>query len=73
MSSVSLNVHHNEKRSLLTVIYNGQSEWIMFTIIITVIFVEGAQLAWLAQLGERRSTEREVAGSNPGRTNTQGL
>ena len=29
--------------------------------------------AWLAQLGERRSTEREVAGSNPGRTNTQGL
>ena len=29
--------------------------------------------AWLAQLGERRSTEWEVAGSNPGRTNTQGL
>ena len=29
--------------------------------------------AWLAQLGERRSTEREVAGLNPGRTNTQGL
>ena len=29
--------------------------------------------AWLAQLGERRSVEREVAGSNPGRTNTQGL
>ena len=29
--------------------------------------------AWLAQLGERRSTEREVAGSNPGRTNTPGL
>ena len=29
--------------------------------------------AWLAQLGERRSAEREVAGSNPGRTNTQGL
>ena len=28
---------------------------------------------WLAQLGERRSTEREVAGPNPGRTNTQGL
>ena len=28
---------------------------------------------WLAQLGERWSTEREVAGSNPGRTNTQGL
>ena len=29
--------------------------------------------AWLAQLGERRSTEREVTGSDPGRTNTQGL
>ena len=26
--------------------------------------------ALLAQLGERRSAEREVAGSNPGRTNT---
>ena len=29
--------------------------------------------ALLAQLGERRSAEREVAGSDPGRTNTQGL
>ena len=29
--------------------------------------------AWLAQLGERRSAEREVTGSNPDRTNTQGL
>ena len=29
--------------------------------------------AWLAQLGEGRSAEREVADSNPGRTNTQGL
>ena len=29
--------------------------------------------AWLAQLEERQSAEREVAGSNPGRTNTQGL
>ena len=26
--------------------------------------------AWLAELGERRSAEREVAGLNPGRTNT---
>ena len=26
--------------------------------------------AWLAQLGERRSAEREVVGSNPGLTNT---
>ena len=29
--------------------------------------------ARLAQLGERRSAEREVASSNPDRTNTQGL
>ena len=29
--------------------------------------------AGLAQMGERRSTERKVAGSNLGRTNTQGL
>ena len=29
--------------------------------------------AWLAQLGERQSAEREVVGSNPGRTYTKGL
>ena len=29
--------------------------------------------AWLAQLGERQCAEREVAGSNPGRTKSQGL
>ena len=29
--------------------------------------------AWLAQLGERRSAERAVTGSNPGLTNSQGL
>ena len=29
--------------------------------------------ARLAQLGERRSAEREAVGSNPGWTNTQGL
>ena len=28
---------------------------------------------WLAQLGEHQSGEREVMGSNPGQTNTQGL
>ena len=33
----------------------------------------GHTAAWLTQLGERRSAEREVAGSNPGQTNTQGL
>ena len=27
----------------------------------------------VSSVGERRSAEREVAGSNPGRTNTQGL
>ena len=29
--------------------------------------------AFLAQLGKRRSAEREVTRSNPGRTNIQGL
>ena len=29
--------------------------------------------AWLAQLGERRSAERKVAGLKPGRTKSQGL
>ena len=29
--------------------------------------------AWLAQLGECRSAEQEVAGSNTGQTNAQGL
>ena len=41
------------------------------SILISLLGVNTA--AWLAQLGERRSAEREVAGSNPGRTNTQGL
>ena len=31
------------------------------------------QAAWLAHLGECRSAEREVTGSNPSRTNTQSL
>ena len=31
---------------------------------------QGKSATRLAQLGERRSAEREVAGSNPGRTNT---
>ena len=39
----------------------------------THIFMNHAATAWLAQLGERRSAEREVAGSDPCRTNTQGL
>ena len=28
---------------------------------------------WLAQVGKHQSAEREVLGSNPGRTKTQGL
>ena len=36
-------------------------------------FTQRFFLFWLAQLAERRSAGREVAGSNPGRTNTQGL
>ena len=32
-----------------------------------------ANAARLAQLGERRSAEREVVSSNPGRTSTQHL
>ena len=35
--------------------------------------VPSSTAARLAQLGERRSAEREAVGSNPGRTNTQGL
>ena len=37
------------------------------------IFVSDYNYARLAQLGERRSAEREAVGSNPGRTNTQDL
>ena len=36
-------------------------------------FTQRFFLFWLAQLGERRSAGREVAGSNPVQTNTQGL
>ena len=32
-----------------------------------------SRIAWLAQLGEHQSAEWEVAGSNPGQANTQGL
>ena len=43
---------------------------IAFRSIYLSIYLSAARLA---QLGERRSAEREVASSNPGRTNTQGL
>ena len=38
----------------------------------TLIFCK-TSAAWLAKLGERRSAKQEVAGSNPGRNNSQGL
>ena len=40
---------------------------------ITSVALATVTAARLAQLGERRSAEREVESSNPGRTNTQGL
>ena len=40
------------------------------SVIIHLHFLTAARLA---QLGERRSAEWEVASLNPGRTNTQGL
>ena len=39
----------------------------------TISAINHQSTARLAQLGERRSAEREAVGSNPGRTNTQGL
>ena len=35
--------------------------------------INGSPAVWLAQLRERRTAEQDVTGSNPGRTNTQGL
>ena len=40
---------------------------------IKILIFRKYQAAWLAQLGERRSAEREVAGTNPGRPNNKGL
>ena len=61
----------------------GQFPVVLFIMLYKVVsFVESGHeilkcdlstAAWLAQLGERRSAEREVAGSNPGWTNIQGL
>ena len=36
-------------------------------------FYRDSTAARLAQLGERRSAERDIAGSNPGRNKSQGL
>ena len=44
----------------------------MYTIVTDILF-DILTAARLAQLGERRPAEREAVGSNPGRTNTQGL
>ena len=39
----------------------------------SILCIVDVPLAWLAQLGERRSAEREATGSKPSQTNTQGL
>ena len=45
-------------------------EMTMWCVEMTIMVSTAARLA---QLGERRSAVREAVGSNPGRTNTQGL
>lgn len=48
--------------------------WISYLLtFIKTLEDEGNRRQWGAQLGERRSAVQEVAGSNPGRNNTQGL
>ena len=47
--------------------------WLPHRISTSIIINALLTAARLAQLGERRSAEREFASSNPGRTNTQGL
>ena len=78
-------MHDPEKRSFRTFkiclivasfyIYTANKESDPYTEFLSLFFWKTNQLtaAWLAQLGEHRSVEREVAGSSPGRTNTQGL
>ena len=46
--------------------------FLCFSPFLDVMIPSHLTAAWLAQLGERRRAEREVAGSNPGRTNPQG-
>ena len=53
--------------------YNTRSLFISTRKTILCIVDVHVPLAWLAQLEERQSAEREATGSNPGRTNTQGL
>ena len=50
----------------------GAQEWLNVTgrRVVELLLSQKRPQRWLAQLGERRSAEREVAGSNPGRTNT---
>ena len=53
----------------------GVQEWLNVTgrRVVELLLSQKLAQCWLAQLGERRSAEREVAGSNPGRASTQGL
>ena len=56
---------NSSKCSLRELIYNQNLSYVSINFAIFLITA-----AWLVQLGERRYAEREVAGSNPGRTNT---
>ena len=53
--------------------YNTRSLFISTRKTILCIVDVHVPLAWLAQLEERQSAEREATGSKPGRKNTQGL
>ena len=60
--------------------YSGISEkgWFdsksyLLLLLLLLLFFVFCTAAWFDQLGERLSAERKIAGSNPGRTNTQAL
>ena len=59
---------NSSKCSLREIIYNQNLSYVSINFAIFLITT-----AWLVQLGERRYAEREVAGSNLDRTNTEGL
>ena len=61
------------QHSLNRLLYNTRSLFISTRKTILCIVDVHVPLAWLAQLGERQSAEREAKGSNPGRKNSQSL
>ena len=78
----NLEIQVNSLESKLRVAIENGSVSVIYNCIIVYIDHKQSQhvvrlkrptAARLAQLGERRSAEREAVGSNPGRTNTQGL